>query len=333
MQDILYDLDILNGLFTEKDFDFLKNSNSYEVKIDTQLQAASDKRSKIVEYISNFNDKLNKNANIDPSKAKESINIAEKAFKNINNIIVNLCNLKDNIQDIEKDILELIVEKESSYPSNDSLNNSIFEIKKKINEFDTFSNEVDKIVFSSSLVVNDFFNKCYTDNSKIQMPKSDPILKATYDAIEKKYSTHSSDHNDAEIKDNPVLRISEKDNKVYLPYSKSEILDYIKTYPNVYKTYDGVINREYVVDLTFYSKHPVLARFRETYSLIRDREMKSVVDAFKRAVDLMFRYDINPAIIAGLKSESQLDLFLDCIEKNDLESFKPFKIIFEINPI
>lgn len=333
MQDILYDLDILNGLFTEKDFDFLKNSNSYEVKIDTQLQAASDKRNKIVEYISNFNDKLNKNANIDPSKAKESINIAEKAFKNINNIIVNLCNLKDNIQDIEKDILELIVEKESSYPSNDSLNNSIFEIKRKINEFDTFSNEVDKIIFSSSLVVNDFFNKCYSDNLKVEMPKSDPILKATYDAIEKKYSTHLSNHNDSEIKDNPVLRISEKDNKVYLPYSKSEILDYIKTYPNVYKTYDGVINREYVVDLTFYSKHPVLARFRETYSLIRDREMKSVVDAFKRAVDLMFRYDINPAIIAGLKSESQLDSFLDCIEKNDLESFKPFKIIFEINPI
>lgn len=47
----------------------------------------------------------------------------------------------------------------------------------------------------------------------------------------------------------------------------------------------------------------------------------------------MFKYELTPAIIAGLKSEADLDLLLDCLDKRNLDNFKPFKIVFEYNPV
>ena len=80
-------------------------------------------------------------------------------------------------------------------------------------------------------------------------------------------------------------------------------------------------------------KHPVVARFREAYSLIRDRESKSVIDAFKFAIDMMFRYDLNPVIIAACKTQDQLEHYLSCLEKNTLDNFTDFNIKFEVNPL
>lgn len=80
-------------------------------------------------------------------------------------------------------------------------------------------------------------------------------------------------------------------------------------------------------------KHPVIARFREAYSLIRDRESKSVIDAFKYAFDIMFKYDLNPAIIAACKTQEQFENYLSCLDRKKLDEFKDFEIKFEINPL
>lgn len=318
MQDVLYNIGILNGLFTEKDFNFLKNSNSYETVINTRLQKATSEREKIVEYTTNLSSNPNKNANFQNSDAHGS---ADLAFKKINKIIVSLYKLKEQLEDIEKEILELIVKKESSIISNSELDNAVFSIKSKINEFDLFSKETDKVIYGDYVVVNYFFETYY---------ESDTTLDSTFNNDYNNKDTFSVVDAD-EIVDNPILKISEKSKKVFLPYSKSEILEYVKTYPNIYKSCRDVIEREYIVDLNFYTRHPALSRFREVYSLIHDREMKSVIDAFKRAIDLMFKYELNPAIVAGLKSENQLDLLLDCIEKNKMDNFTPFEIVFEVN--
>ena len=79
-------------------------------------------------------------------------------------------------------------------------------------------------------------------------------------------------------------------------------------------------------------KHPVVARFREAYSLIRDRESKKVIDAFKYSVGLMLRHDLNPAIIAACKTQDQLEDYLSCVDKNKLEDFTHFKIEFNFLP-
>lgn len=79
--------------------------------------------------------------------------------------------------------------------------------------------------------------------------------------------------------------------------------------------------------------YPVLARFREAYSLSRNKEMKSAIDSLKYAMDLMFRSDINPTIIAAVKSQKQLEDYIQCLENSTLDSFPHFTIVFEVNPI
>ena len=78
--------------------------------------------------------------------------------------------------------------------------------------------------------------------------------------------------------------------------------------------------------------HPVIARFREAYSLCRDREAKTIFESLKYGMDLMFNRRLNPAIIAACKTQTQLSNYINCLEKNDLKHFTDFEIRFEVNP-
>lgn len=134
-------------------------------------------------------------------------------------------------------------------------------------------------------------------------------------------------------KSNNVLLVSEKEKKVFLPYSKSEINLYLEQYPKEYKSFTDVVRKEYVLPLDYYMKHPMIARFREAYSLIRDREGKSIIDAFKYAMNVMPRHELNPVIVAACKTQEQLDNYIDCLSRNRLSDFKSFDIKFEITPL
>ena len=120
---------------------------------------------------------------------------------------------------------------------------------------------------------------------------------------------------------------------MFLPYTVSEIQSYMEKYPKEYKSLEYVINKEFILPLDYYTKHPSLARFREAYSLIRDREAKSVFDALKYALNIMFKYDLNPAIISACKTEEALNLYIECLGNKDLSKFNLFKIEFRLNPL
>ena len=94
-----------------------------------------------------------------------------------------------------------------------------------------------------------------------------------------------------------------------------------------------ISEKDIILPLDYYTKHPSLARFREAYSLIRDREAKSVFDALKYALNIMFKYDLNPAIISACKTEEALNLYIECLENKDLSKFNLFKIEFRLNPL
>ena len=47
----------------------------------------------------------------------------------------------------------------------------------------------------------------------------------------------------------------------------------------------------------------------------------------------MFKNDLNPCIIAACKNQAQLDDYLKCLEHNNLDNFKHFKIQFYVNPL
>lgn len=138
--------------------------------------------------------------------------------------------------------------------------------------------------------------------------------------------------NDRPKKDNPILLVSEQCNKVFLPYTVEEINDYLLQFSDQYSSFEDVINKEYVLPLNYYINHPSLARFREAYSLCRDREGKPVMESITYAKSLMFNKKLNPTIIAACKTQEQLSNYLNCLENNTLTSFNDFEIRYELNP-
>lgn len=139
--------------------------------------------------------------------------------------------------------------------------------------------------------------------------------------------------NDTPKKDNPILLISEQCNKVFLPYTVEEINDYLTQFSDQYSSFEEVISKEYILPLNYYINHPSLARFREAYSLCRDREGKPIVESINYAKSLMFNKQLNPTIIAACKTQKQLSNYINCLNNNDLCSFTDFEIRYELNPV
>ena len=165
--------------------------------------------------------------------------------------------------------------------------------------------------------------------------------KTAYDSkvvnsIVDKETTIFSNPNDIEENihsDSLILITSERDNKVYLPYKASEVNAYLEQFPDEYSSFEEVVESEFVIPLDYYMKHPTSARFREAYALIRDREGKNIIESLNYAFSLMFKYDLNPIIIAACKTQEQLEDYLECLEHETLNKFKHFEIEFRINPL
>ena len=131
------------------------------------------------------------------------------------------------------------------------------------------------------------------------------------------------------LEDNHTLVISEEDGKVYLPYTKDEIKNEIAQ--NKGTKISEVIEDKYILPLDKY-KSSMRARFREGYNLMYRKEGKSRRSAIMLGIELMFETNLHPAIISACKNLEELDIYLDCLEDNELEKFSCFKIIYKRLP-
>ena len=131
------------------------------------------------------------------------------------------------------------------------------------------------------------------------------------------------------LEDNKTLVISEEDGKVYLPYTKDEVKEDMTQ--NKGKKISELIEQKYILPLDRY-KNSMKARFREGYNLMYKREGKSRKSAFFLGLELMFETNLHPAIISACKNLEELDIYLDCLEDNELEKFSCFKIIYKSLP-
>ena len=242
--------------------------------------------------------------------------LIDKVSSIIENNTKTLTNLKQNWLQTSSKIKQLLNSiKDSNNKALDE-QHQIYVIKKIIDDYnDIFRNQ-----------------KQIINNNTIELLNL--IIKQNIPGLKLKTSNFSFDNltNDNQIVDNNVLTISEKDQQVFLPYKKAELEEYLKQFPQKYSSINDVIRQEFIFPLSYYSRHTNLARFRECYSLIRDKEGKSVIDALKYAFDYMFRYEINPAIIAACKTQSQFEEYLEALKNNNLDNFKEFKIVFNVAP-
>ena len=134
------------------------------------------------------------------------------------------------------------------------------------------------------------------------------------------------------IKNNNILLISEKLGKVILPYKAKEVLEIFNNDENKYSSIEDVIEDKFTRNLIDF-KVPFISRYVETMKLIRDREHYSFIDAVAIATEMMKKRFLHPAIISACRNLNELDVYLDCLDKNELEDFKIFNIKYELYPM
>lgn len=134
---------------------------------------------------------------------------------------------------------------------------------------------------------------------------------------------------DIKLKENTLV-VSELTNKVVLPYHIDELENLKLSFPD--KTYEEIIEENYTLPLEQF-KPTFIARFREAFKLAHEKENLSIKQAFDLGTELVFNYNLHPAIISGCKTLDELDIYLDYLENNESEKFDCFKIVFEIPPI
>ena len=310
---IIYDFESLKDNLSIDEFNFICNYKTENKKINSIIFRELNFRDKIVDIISKLNSFESSKINFE---LLNTIYDAEEVLKKVNNNIIMIYKITLEYSKVSNNNINLPHKIFNSYNTTDFFEKNINSLKESIHSFlnrsTVFSSKIDK----NDIEINSFFKNELIN--KYLNEKNNNIINYTY--------TSSISYN------NSTLIISEKENKVFLPYSKSELQLYLEQFPNDYSSLEDVINKEFILPLDYYLKSPSIARFRETYSLIRDREGKSFIDSLKYATNIMFYSKLNPTIIAACKTQEQLENYISCLEKNKVDDFKDFNIKFEISP-
>ena len=310
---IIYDFESLKDNLSIDEFNFICNYKTENKKINSIIFRELNFRDKIVDIISKLNSFESSKINFE---LLNTIYDAEEVLKKVNNNIIMIYKITLEYSKVSNNIINLPHKIFNSYNTTDFFEKNINSLKESIHSFlnrsTVFSSKIDK----NDIEINSFFKNELINKYLNEIIKN--IINYTY--------TSSISYN------NSTLIISEKENKVFLPYSKSELQLYLEQFPNDYSSLEDVINKEFILPLDYYLKSPSIARFRETYSLIRDREGKSFIDSLKYATNIMFYSKLNPTIIAACKTQEQLENYISCLEKNKVDDFKDFNIKFEISP-
>ena len=128
-----------------------------------------------------------------------------------------------------------------------------------------------------------------------------------------------------------TLIISEKQGKVILPYKITE-LNKILIENSEYNNIQEIIDKNFVIPYTNF-KNPIFSRFKEAFKLVRNKEHGSIKEAFDLGMELLFNYNLHPAIISACSGIDELDIYLDYLENNEIDKFDCFNIKFEISPM
>ncbi len=292
----------------------LEDVNNEIVNLENSITTYSEK----YETLKNMSETvLNIINNISENKVSEfytTLNILKDVLEKTNNNITLVENQKNNLINITK-----LLKDDSS---------DLSEIKSSLIEYNTYHETIDNTTYQLEKDINQVFNLI---NILLSSIKTD-IDTMSINSLE--YSNSKSDQSsntNLDIQNSNLLLISEKDQKAYLPYSHFDLEKIYQTKKNTFSCLQDVIEKIYILPLESF-KNSSISRFREAYKLIKEKQNGSVFKAISLGLELMFKYNLNPIIIAACRNIDELDIYLDCLDENELSAFKCFKIKFEINP-
>ena len=182
----------------------------------------------------------------------------------------------------------------------------------------------------NSLILDNYAFVVYNPKDK-DSENANSNINLNYGVVDTKHISNICNKN---ALDNNVLRISEKDQKAYLPYKYEEITKMVsnkRKYKGKYKTIQDVIDTAYTVPFSAF-RFPIISRFREAFNLIM-KEKKDLKDAIYTGVEVMGYHDLNPIIIRACQTVQEFNIYLDCLAENETDKFDCFEIKFEIAPI
>lgn len=142
--------------------------------------------------------------------------------------------------------------------------------------------------------------------------------------------TDTNVHQNTENLVENTLIISETQGKVFLPYFVTDLEEISKNNGNM--PLNEIIDKKYTLPISNF-KPLSISRFREAFKLARSKEKTSFKYAFDLAFELLFNYNLHPAIITASRTLDELDIYLDCLDSGETDKFECFNIKFEIPPV
>lgn len=249
-------------------------------------------------------------------------------FYSINNSLKDIFEDLENICNLAKFLKDSLVNIISLYDKN--INYNYNEIKAELIEYNKKSDQLYRQIFD----FENKFNSVLTSILQISF-NSKHLKKVKFNKISSSEMSASyiNLRNNIEVnhEDNNQLLISEKEQKAYLPYKYEKVKEIFLTSNNKYKTMQDVIDSLYILPLNKF-KNSSIARFREAFNLVRQKEHSSITKALDLGLELMFKYELNPIIIAACRSLDELDIYLAYLDENEAYEFNCFDIKFEVSP-
>lgn len=328
-------------------------------QLDFELEKQKDNINVLQECLKNINDYIqNMNLTEDTQDITELLRQVKSNLDNCKNNVNMIAFLKSNyseyknglLNNVESTTYEKIVNsygriiQETSNNLNSFLssylNNSLFtinaveqnNIRNKL-QGSTFNSQQQQQVAQTSKFFYPFEQKEETPVEATSTSTVENISNVSNHSFKPEIEEKNvfATYNDTEpLHDNNVLLISEKKNRIFLPYTVKEVTDILES-SSKYHSASQVISKVFTVPLDKH-KNGIISRFKETFNFMRKKEKASLMDSLDFALDLAFNFKLNPAIILACKDLEQLDTYLDCLELNELNKFDYFKIEYEISP-
>lgn len=297
---------------------FIENNLIFEIQEESNrinnIKNLYETKKSNLEFLTN---NLINNSNIISKKNMEK-------FYEINKILKKSFEKLDNIYNLSVKLDTSLLNVISLYDKN--ISNNYNEIKAELIEYNKKSDYLYNVIFEyenlTTSILSEVLYILPFDFKKIKKRKNNK---------QKTYNFKLDNNIELDHIDNNILYISEKSQKAYLPYFYEEVKTKFLTSKNTYKVMQDVVNDLYIIPLQKF-KNSSIARFREAFYLMRKKENKSISSSLDLGLELMFKHELNPIIISACRNLNELDIYLDCLDKNELYDFKCFEIKFEIAP-
>ena len=271
--------------------------------------------------IKDYNDKYRKIKNSFDNNAFQEERVMQ-LFLKVNNDSNMIYNSHNDMSSQEQEMNEYVQSlREQVQDLNEKLNESISE------NINTQTDTVDTI---------DTVNTASSAEPTQEIPSDEVVDNETQEndsEVFKNISASSiAEVENLYIKDNDTLLISEVQDKVVLPYFGEEIEEKLILEGHKYKNAQEVIDDVYTRKLSDYS-NPFKARFMETYNLVTKKDRFPKMDGVKLGLELAGERYLHPAVISACRNTDELDTYLDCLKKGEVNDFQIFNIKYELHPM